>query len=83
MNKITLNDWNKSVYGGRYKPNTLRKWARTGLIRPAPEKVGKDWMVDQCARYVKPEKQQMIPQNIDMTVKPVDPVVLSILGKAA
>ena len=80
---ITLPQWNKTKFGGKFSLHTLRGWARNGLISPAPVKAGRDWLVDDSASYVSSEKAQSIPEGVDMSVKVIDPVVLSILSKAA
>lgn len=79
---ITLEQWNAATFGGKFSLHTLRGWARNGLIFPAPIKAGRDWMVDAGAAYSRPEKAQSIP-DVDMSIKAVDPVVLSILKKVA
>ena len=79
---IPLDQWNSNQYGGKFSMNTLRAWARNGNISPAPEKVGRDWLVDQSARYVKPRAAFRIPANVDTSFAiNDDPVVLAILGK--
>lgn len=49
---ITLDDWAQQQLGDK-APNmdTLRKWARDGLIAPAPEKIGRTWFVRPESRY--------------------------------
>ncbi|MDR3414183.1 MAG: excisionase [Formivibrio sp.] len=49
---ITLDVWAENEYGDK-APNmdTLRKWARSGLIMPTPEKVGATWFVRRESRY--------------------------------
>lgn len=48
--KIPLTIW----AGRRYSPPppifTLRRWCRDGEIHPAPEKVGREWYVEDTAR---------------------------------
>ncbi|MGZ4953605.1 MAG: excisionase, partial [Methylobacter sp.] len=80
---ITLQQWNETLFSGRYTLNTLRTWARNGHICPAPQKIGKDWMVTADARYRKPKKPAEIPANVDMSIMPTDPVVLHILNQRA
>jgi hypothetical protein len=83
MSLITLQQWNEQLFNGRYTLNTLRAWARKGHICPAPEKIGKDWMVTDDAKYRKPKRPTTTPSNIDLTLIPTDPVVLQILNRAA
>ncbi len=82
MKLITLQQWNDALFGGRYTLNTLRAWARSGCISPAPQKVGKDWMVLEQSQYRKPKASVKIPANVDLTMIPTDPVVLQILNRA-
>jgi len=82
MSLITLQQWNEQLFNGRYTLNTLRAWARNGHISPAPEKIGKDWMVALDARYRKPKRPVTTPSNVDLTIIPTDPVVLQILNGA-
>ena len=77
---ITLDQWNAALFNSRYSRNTLRAWARNGCINPPAEKVGRDWLVEQDAQYRKPKKPVEIPDNVDMSIVPVDPVVLAILN---
>lgn len=81
MKLITLQQWNDKVFGGRYTINTLRSWARNGYIYPAPHKIGKDWMVEDLAQYRKPAKLVQMPDNIDLSIIPTDPLVLHILNQ--
>ena len=48
--KIPLTDWASKHYAPAPSLFTLRRWARDGEIWPAPEKVGKSWMVEESAR---------------------------------
>lgn len=48
--KIPLTTWAQRHYNPAPSPFVLRKWAREGQIHPAPEKVGRDWFVDEGAR---------------------------------
>ncbi|WKJ88794.1 excisionase [Methylomonas montana] len=77
---IPLDQWNANTYGGKFSINTLRAWARNGNIAPAPQKVGRDWLVDRAAKYVKNDRPSKIPCNVDMSIAATDPVVLSILN---
>ena len=49
--KLTLNSWAKKQFETPPKITTLRKWAKSGLIQPRAIKIGRDWMVDQNAKY--------------------------------
>lgn len=52
IQKIPLSDWAKRHYGAKAPHvNTLRKWASTGLIQPAPVKTGRAYMVLPDAVY--------------------------------
>ncbi len=49
---IDLETWAKAEYGDKAQHiNTLRRWAREGLILPLPTKVGKTWFVAPTAKY--------------------------------
>lgn len=52
IRKITLIDWASQNYGKKAPhANTLRKWARTGQISPAPVLTGRAYMVHPKATY--------------------------------
>lgn len=50
--KILLADWAARNYTPPPSDFVLRRWCRQGEIYPAPEKVGRDWYVDQTARRI-------------------------------
>lgn len=56
INKITLAQWAASQFAQVPHANTLRKWAREGLIQPAPEFIGREYFVAPTARYVGRQK---------------------------
>lgn len=78
---VPLEQWNAIKFGGRYAPKTLRVWARNGYIKPPAQKVGRDWLVQSDAIFHNPQKHVEIPNNVDMEISPVDPLVLAILSK--
>ena len=47
--KIPITEWAAQHYAPPPSPFVLRKWARQGEIQPAPEKVGRTWMVEEKA----------------------------------
>ncbi len=49
--KITLEAWAHHQFDPSPKIGTLRAWAASGQIVPAPVKVGRLWMVDEHAEY--------------------------------
>jgi hypothetical protein len=50
---LTLQSWAAAVYGeAAPAAATLRRWARDGLICPAPEKHGRSYFVQPNARYL-------------------------------
>lgn len=51
IQKIPLSDWAKRHFKTPPHVNTLRKWASTGLIQPAPVKTGRAYMVRPDAQY--------------------------------
>ena len=50
--KILISDWAARQYDPAPSQFVLRKWCRDGEIYPAPEKVGRDWYVDESARRI-------------------------------
>ncbi|MGE0674835.1 MAG: excisionase [Methylibium sp.] len=48
--KILLSDWAARRYQPAPSMFVLRKWCRDGEIHPQPEKVGREWYVDENAR---------------------------------
>ena len=54
---LTLARWIEVTYG-KDGPclETVRRWARGGLIHPAPEKHGREYYVTRDARYSRPDK---------------------------
>lgn len=50
--KITLSEWAARNYSPAPSMFTLRQWARSGSIWPAPEKAGKAWYVDENAKRI-------------------------------
>lgn len=49
--KITLDTWAARHFDPPPTLPTLRTWARSGHIQPAPVKVGRTWYVDSDATY--------------------------------
>lgn len=49
--KITLDTWAARHFDPPPTLPTLRTWARSGHIQPAPIKVGRTWYVDSDATY--------------------------------
>lgn len=52
---IPLKAWAEQQFRPAPTLSTLRAWAKCGLISPAPQKVGRQWMVDERAVYSRPE----------------------------
>lgn len=50
--QITLHEWAEAQFAHVPHVNTLRKWARTKQIKPAPVLVGREYLVLPTARYV-------------------------------
>lgn len=50
--KITLHAWAARRYDPAPSAWVLRKWVRDGEISPAPEKVGRDYYVEETASRV-------------------------------
>jgi len=58
--KITLSEWGIRNYSPPPSLRILRAWASSGQIYPAPEKVGRTWMVDERAvRVPMPEPMDL------------------------
>lgn len=71
MKLISLVEWDRQTFETPHHLNTLRKWARSGMIQPPPQKVGREYLVKPDARYT-PE------------AKDADDVVMDIVyGKTA
>lgn len=70
--KIPLSVWAARNYERPPKLPTLRKWAARKLINPAPEKTGREWMVDANAKYIPPDKPPgNLPDNISPRVRAI------------
>lgn len=54
---IPLTDWDARHFAKPHSRRTLQGWAREGKIQPAPVKVGKEWLVEENARYVNNSQQ--------------------------
>jgi len=52
MKKITLEAWAARRYDPAPSAYLLRKWRKAGELHPAPELVGRDWMIEPDARRV-------------------------------
>ncbi|WP_145762150.1 excisionase [Variovorax atrisoli] len=50
--KITLTAWAAQQFDPPPAENTLRIWARTGRIVPAPTKIGRTYYVEPTARHI-------------------------------
>ena len=48
--KIKLSEWAGRLYSPAPSAWLLRKWCRDGEIHPQPERVGRDWYVEETAR---------------------------------
>ncbi|WP_136678648.1 excisionase [Neptunomonas sp. XY-337] len=49
---ITLSEWDKATYSKPHHINTLRTWAKEGRFKPAAEKHGREWLVQEGAKLV-------------------------------
>lgn len=52
MKRITLPAWAATRWDPPPPPRSLTRWARQGLIMPAPEKVGRSYYVRPDAKLV-------------------------------
>lgn len=50
--KITLEEWAAKHYSPTPTPWVLGQWRRAGQIHPLPERVGREWYVDENAQRV-------------------------------
>ena len=48
--KITVEEWAAKHYSKPPSSWVLGKWRREGQIYPPPERVGRDWFVDENAK---------------------------------
>lgn len=53
--RIPISRWAAARYDPPPSAWVLRRWCRDGEIYPAPERVGRDWYVDENARRVTAE----------------------------
>ena len=53
--KILLTDWAARLYAPIPSAWVLAQWRRQGQIHPAPEKVGREWYVEETARRITAE----------------------------
>lgn len=51
MKLISLEAWVRETYGDAVTIGTARKWAKSGKIRPQPEKHGRAYFCHPDARY--------------------------------
>lgn len=57
---LTLEEWDEETYKSKpHSIKTLRRWARSGNIYPAPEKHGREYRVQPGAIYIKPKSFQL------------------------
>ena len=49
---LTLEEWANTIFSQPPSVRTLRTWAKTKQIVPAPVMVGKVWMARRDAQYV-------------------------------
>lgn len=61
MPKMTLEEWAAEQFKTPPTLNTLRTWARTGRISPAPIKHGSRYYVEPNACYKEPAPVERIP----------------------
>lgn len=66
---LTLQEWAGRLFSNPPHINTLRTWAKTGQIHPAPVIVAGRYQVDENARYIPLDDQHHS-----------DPVVARILS---
>ncbi|AUW39935.1 excisionase [Serratia liquefaciens] len=53
---LTLEEWSEKTYESKQPSiKTLRRWARSGNIYPAPEKHGREYRVKPNAIYIQPK----------------------------
>lgn len=57
MSKLTLAEWAADHFRSPPSANTLRRWAREGLINPKPIKHGRNYYVEQNAHYLAQKRE--------------------------
>lgn len=57
---VPLADWAATRYSPPPSDWVLRKWARAGEIYPPPERVGRDWYVDETARRLTQHRDSVV-----------------------
>lgn len=50
--KITINLWAEKNYTPAPTPWVLGQWRRAGQIHPIPERVGREWYVEEDAQRI-------------------------------
>lgn len=89
--KISLTEWDNLHFEKAHSISTLRKWARDGFINPAPEKVGREYMVQPDAIYCPPNRDRLaklrqaerMTQGDPAIANDLDPTVLRILNNGS
>lgn len=49
---LTLQEWATKKFSRPPHANTLRRWARDGMIAPQPVLIGREYHVKPTARYI-------------------------------
>lgn len=78
MSGITLEEWDRRKFDPPHSVSTLRAWARTGRIYPQPERVGREYRVQEDAIYVSPGRRASI-ESITV-LKSEDSIVNDIIS---
>ncbi len=61
MKLITLKQWAELNFDPPPSLNTVRRWARDGLLSPTPTKHGRAYYIQPDARYLPQEKRKVQP----------------------
>ena len=69
MCKVTLDEWAHDHFRTPPSSNTLRRWAREGLISPAPVKHGRSYYVEADACYREPDPLPKIPAGSSLVTR--------------
>ncbi len=59
--KVRLTDWAEKHYSPAPSIHTLRRMVRNGEIYPAPEKIGRDYYVEETASRMQGGRASTIP----------------------
>ncbi|ENZ3704558.1 excisionase [Serratia marcescens] len=78
---LTLEEWSEKTYESKQPSiKTLRRWARSGNIYPAPEKHGREYRVKPNAIYIQPKSFNLARALQKTGVIEVPPLIERIIN---